>query len=167
MASFLNTGMDGQPKGYDIYKVRDVPYMWLLSKAIYQFELMARPLTFMQDDGSMIQPGRLFETDMGSVPKSLQVFIPKDRYLGYYIHDFVCRFGYVWYCGKDCQSWIKKHMTRSEADTLLRLMCAADPDNGSFVSRWSVYIGVRIGSLFMGKLPKIPPDRPKFPIALA
>ena len=167
-AGFENSGMDGQPKGYDIYKVRDVPYMWILSKAIYQFNLI-RPhkLTFIDPSGAWLQPGDSFETDQGSVPKAMQIFIPKDRYLGYYLHDFICRFGYVWILFDQGKKWEKRHLTRTQADRLLRVMCEYDPNAGSFVSRWSVYIGVRVGSLFMGHLPKIPPEKPRFPIALA
>ena len=167
MIGFINSGMNGQPKGYDIYKVREVPYMWWLSKAIYQFEnLPPNKLTFVHND-VMYQAGDSFEFDWGTVPRIVQIWIPKDRYLGFPMHDFLCRFGYLWRstdCGK---TWHKFHMDRTMADELLRIMCQYDPVAGSFLSRWVVYCGVRIGSLFMKQLPKIPPEPPRFPIALA
>lgn len=159
MIGFINSGMNGQPEGYDLFKVREVPYMLFLSKAIYEFDLIPPKLTFVDGD-VMWQPGDTFEFDWGTVPRVSQIWIPKDRYLGFIFHDFLCRFGYLWRSTDGGKTWNKYHMDRTRADRLLRRMCQFDPEPGSFVSRWTVWAGVRIGALFMPQLPKIPPEPP-------
>lgn len=149
-AGFINTGislgLDSQPDGYDIHEIRVEERFWWPDKTIYQFELNPiTPLTYIAPDGKRYQPGKVYETDQGSVPWLIQRWIPKDRFLGYYFHDFVYLHGYIWMLAPGEATWVKRYMDRKDADIMLREMCLLDPFPASTREAWAIYIGVRLG----------------------
>jgi len=134
------------PDGYTLTKVDDVRHCLILSKAIYEFTLDDyAPLTFELADGTLIQPDRHMErTDMGSIPMSLQVFFPKDRFLlSYILHDSGYKHNglYVQAHGEDEFTFME--MTRAEVDHVLAMAIRAEGGNIFQVS--AIYSGVRIG----------------------
>jgi hypothetical protein len=65
-----------------------VYWEWFCRKTKHEFWLDEfAPLTYVQDDGWMIQPDKHFWTDFGSIPLWLQWYLPKDEFLGYFPHD--------------------------------------------------------------------------------
>lgn len=152
---WINSGMEiggiRQPKGFDIRDYRREYFvlfgrrLWC-TKTIYLFELNElHPLTFIHPDGRWIQPGRRFPTDQGSVPRLCQLIVIKDRFLGFYLHDFGYEHGYVWVswdCGK---TWVKQYLTRRGHDELLDVSVRYDPAPAGVMERAAVWAGVRSG----------------------
>jgi hypothetical protein len=138
MPFFLNR------EGYTLRKTGDVPYLYVLRKAVYDFRLsVVHPLTY--DDGTrLIQPDRHFVTDMGSVPLMLQPLIPKDRFLlSYIFHDSCYKHHGYWARSKhDGARWGFVPCQREDADLMLREMAHSE---GGCVSNWVVWLGVRLG----------------------
>ena len=137
-AFFLN------PEGYTI-KRDDKRSTWF--KAIYEFTLLyPDPLTFIEYGGNQYQSDRHFFTDMGSIPRIAQLVIPKDRCLGFYLHDS----GYM-----DCGLWINgvfEKMTRKQVDDLLYDMCMNDPIPTWRITARTIWLAVRaFGWMSWGK----------------
>lgn len=161
---FINSGMevDGvlQPDGFDINPIRIEPYLFNFkwnpfTKTIYQFKLLDPPFTFIHPDSRWIQPGKVFETDQGTVPKIFQPIIPKDRFLGFYPHDFACRYGYLWVSKDNGTTWNKEYIKRWEADALLEIMVQYDPVPGWWITRKIIKTGVNIGTICQTEKVKI------------
>lgn len=145
-AGFINTGINGQPRGYELYEVRQARYFLVFLKAIYEFTLIKKtPLMYCSKSGILYQPDAHFETDQGSLPRVMQFFIQKDRFLGFLFHDSGYRFRGLWTSYNGGRSWQFVAMLRAEVDALLREMIECDPFPGSVVARWLVWSGVRIG----------------------
>ena len=140
MAHFINT------QGYKLDKIRNERYMLIFSKAIYEFNLDARaPLTFVLDTGVMLQPDKhLAETDMGSIPLSLQVFFPKDEFLlSYIFHDSGYKHGGLYVRKVGDGGYRFEAMSREDIDGLLRMMIKAE--GGGAIKRAMIYNAVRLG----------------------
>jgi hypothetical protein len=136
----------GGDRGYRLDKIRDDPYLKVFTKTIYEFTLdPILPLTFHATDGTRIQPDRhLAETDKGSVPLSLQIFIPKDRFLfSFLMHDSGYKHGGLYVARKGSQEFKFEPMSRLDLDTWLKMMVGAE--NGNLVQRSAIYNGVRLG----------------------
>lgn len=136
--AFLN------PQGYNLRKIRDDRYFYFFSKAIYEFTLDTQaPLTFRMPDGVRIQPDRhLAETDMGSIPKVAQLFIPKDRFLlGFLFHDSGYKHHGLYFCQPREDRFEFRACSQWEIDHLLWRMIGADKGNAA--QRQSVYRAVR------------------------
>ena len=147
---FYNTGqtIDGndQPKGYNCHVTRYEKHFLFPATAIYSFELTdTHPLFFVHPDGRWIQPNRAFETDQGSVPALVQLFIPKDRYLGFYFHDSGYASKGLWVSHNGGKTWVFDPMTRRQVDELLKLMVPLDPVPGSKLEATNIWLGVRLG----------------------
>lgn len=148
-AGFYNTGIDGQPDGYEINEVRQQRYMLVFYKTIYEFILNRKqPLMYVSDNGTMYQPDAHFETDQGSIPRCLQFFVQKDRFLGFYFHDSGYRFKGLWVSYDSGKTWRFVELLRAEVDALLREMIKNDPYSGNIITRCAIWVGVRIGGWY-------------------
>lgn len=150
---FINTGMvvDGidQCEGFDIYPHHQDTYMLIFKKTIYEFQLNQKtPLTFIHPDGRMFQPDRHFFTDQGSVPRVLQTIVPKDRFVGFYLHDSAYRFKGLYVSCNGGQSYRFEEMLRVEVDELLKVMIKYDPYPGNVVLQYGILAGVRVGGWY-------------------
>jgi hypothetical protein len=169
---FLNTGMRGQPEGYDCSEDHVQARWYAPDVMIYRFVLdPIHPLTFITPNGIHYQPGKLFFTDKGTIPWFVQWIAPDDRFIGFAFHDFAYKYGYLWGClpERDGNRWHKHYMTRKQADDLLRLMLAFDPYPASTTQEIAIYRGVRaFGWVAWGKKVKELPRPPMaLPIALS
>jgi hypothetical protein len=141
-AHFQNSGLRGQPRGYSLAVHHYEKTILRRNTAIYEFRLDAdTPLTFAGADGVLWRPDRYFLTDLGSVPKVLQIALPKDECLGYLFHDSAYAHGGLW-CSFLGSAWAFTKMDRSEADALLRAMVAAQ---WGWPKAAAVWAGVRLG----------------------
>jgi hypothetical protein len=134
------------PQGYSLTWLRNERYAWLFTKAIYEFQLnLDSPLTFHHPDGRRIQPDRhVSETDMGSVPLTLQMWIPKDRYLlAFLFHDSGYDHGGLYVALPGQEQFGLAVMSRLQLDELLRLMCRAQ--GAWWTTAAAIYRAVRIG----------------------
>jgi len=133
-------------RGYRLDKIRDDPYLWIFTKAMYEFTLDPdKPLTYVTPNGTRLQPDRhLAETDMGSIPLTLQIFIPKDRFLkSFMFHDSGYNHGGLYMAPVGSNQFVFAPMSRSEVDNLLWFMVGAE--NGNIAQRAVIYRGVRLG----------------------
>jgi hypothetical protein len=114
VAAWRNTG------GYTLRKVRDKKYLWT-TKAVYECRLtQVMPLQFMDSTGNLWRTRHEFETDMGSIPLTAQLIIPKDRgLLSYLMHDDACITGKLWCKEAGTSTWVLTAMGRSDRDNLL------------------------------------------------
>lgn len=139
-------------KGYEAPKVRDEKYCFglLPPKAIYEFTLNSRfPLTLKFIDGFYYRPNKHFFTDQGSVPRLVQFFVPKDRFLlSFIMHDSAYKDGGLWKCKEYDGEYKFYKMTRSESDYFLQQMILLEPTPGGLPSALTVWIGVRLGGAF-------------------
>jgi len=137
--------------GYDLDKIRDDKYLLgLTTKAIYEFRLKkSKPMTLILADGTRVQPDRhLAETDMGSIPLSLQFFFPKDRFLlSYILHDSGYHHHGLYVKKPGRKVYRFTPMTKGEIDELLRISIEAE--GGGIVRRNIIYRAVQAGG-FIG-----------------
>jgi hypothetical protein len=145
-AGFYNSGQNGQLKGYDAYVIR-YEHNWILADtAIYHFTLTPiHPLFFIHPDGRWMQPNKMFETDQGSVPALVQLFIPKDRFIGFYFHDSGYASKGLWVSHDKGVTWKFEPFTRKQLDDLLHDMVLLDPEPAGECQANSIWTGVRIG----------------------
>lgn len=136
---------------YSLIKLRDVPRYeflegtWLgkiLTKAIYDFKNDGvNPLTYRAVDGTCYRPKDRMESDMGSVPNTVQIIIPKDRFLQTWLcHDSGYEDGglYVKYVGTETYVFVK--MSRNKIDLLMKEGIGAE--GGNAFERNAVYEAV-------------------------
>ncbi len=86
-----------------------------------------------------------FKTDFGSIPKILQSIFSPTKYLAYILHDFLYSKNWII---KDI-NWKNIAYTRKIADQILRE--AMKVEWASFLERWLVYLGVRLGGFLFFK----------------
>jgi len=132
--------------GYKLPKIRDKWRFGIFPKAIYEFTLDEDdPLTFVDTDGTRIQPDRhLAETDMGSVPWLAQLAIPKDRFLlSFLFHDSAYKHHGLYFAVAGSDLFVFVPLSRKEVDDLLRQMCGAE--GAWYQTRAAVYSAVRVG----------------------
>jgi hypothetical protein len=125
-------------KGYSIVEDKPKSSWWT---TIYEYTAKENPLTFVHSDGARYRPDNHFFTDQGSVPRFppfIRMFVPKDRFLGFYLHDSGYAFGGLWINGAF------RVMTRKQVDDLLYDMILADPIPGSKATAWLVWSHVRL-----------------------
>ena len=77
---------------YDGYTLRDAgmgEYVGKLKKALYNFQAdKHNPITFRRENGELIRCDRHFVTDLGSIPRTLQLIVPSSQYRAPFIfHD--------------------------------------------------------------------------------
>lgn len=121
--SFLNVD------GYDLHRETVAPYLWVFRKTLFHFALdPAHPLTYRTADGDYVQPDRNFLTDWGSTPATMQLVVPKDRFIGYLFHDSAyCHKG-LWFASHQDGPYTFHQLTRLAVDRLCLLdMIEADP----------------------------------------
>jgi len=133
MASF-NPSMPGTwrntfpGRNYFLLRVRAEPAKFGRLRVVYVFEPNFRePLHFEQEDGTCIAAGGPFETDQGSVPPIASGWIPKDLTLGYFLHDFACLFGGLFFRYPGEERWAFRLVRRWDADGLLGVLAMCDP----------------------------------------
>lgn len=127
------------------------PTRWdggLFGKQLYEFTNYDHdPLTYEDLKGDLMRPDRhREETDMGSVPKTVQWLLPKwfakDRYLpAYLFHDDAYDNHGWWFAVKG--GWEFRKLTRKQADDYLREMIISL--GGSKANARAIWIGVRLG----------------------
>jgi len=115
LGAFIN------PRGYALDKVKNVKRLGIFPKAIYEFRLKKNaPLTFEMPDGTRYRPDQhLAETDMGSTPASLQLFLPKDEFLlSYIFHDSGYHHHGLYKKGPHGHTYVFHDMSRKDVDKL-------------------------------------------------
>jgi len=135
--------------GYHLAKVRDDPWFWT-TKAIYLFTLVREnPLTYINGNSDYWIPGERYETDMGSVPVTAQVIVPKDRgLLSYLFHDYACLTGHLH--KRDTYGvYHEVKLTRKQRDDMLLEMLAAEGVNK--FQRYLVWYNVRLFGIVTGQ----------------
>ena len=91
--------------------------------------------------GSIIVPEG-FETDFGSIPQILWWFFNPTKYLAYILHDYLYeKRGEIKIKLFDCSALLVH--TRKQCDKIL--LEALKAEKCSFIKRWLIYLGVRIG----------------------
>lgn len=134
--TWLNTGMNGQPKGYTSYKVGERKY-WLpfvRPTSIFRIEMDPRtPLTFVHPGGYALRTlDRVFESDWGTIPRLAQIWFPATACpCSVLFHDNACdRHGfYVSYCRTREGQWIgwfRETYSRLAVDRFFREMVQAE-----------------------------------------
>jgi len=106
----------------------------------------ADPLTYRAFDSTLYRPGATLETDKGSIPPFLRIFIRPSAYeRAYIMHDYGYRHGgfLVQKIGEN-PGFVFVRMSRQEIDLLLREMILNS--GGSRTKASAVYAGVKIGS---------------------
>lgn len=125
------------------------PHHWdggWFGKQIFEFTNNPdNPLT-CELRGNLYRPDNHFFTDMGSVPKALQLLCPKwfakDRYpLSYIYHDSAYRHGGHWVAAPG--NWHFIPMTRKQVDNVLREMIILE--GGGRANARTIWLGVRAG----------------------
>lgn len=150
-AGFINSGMNGQIRGFEVWPIKQVPYLWLLSKTIYQYqENSLSPMTFIHPDGRWIRPNKSFQTDQGSIPRMLRLVIDKDRFLIFYFHDSGYMEKGLWVSNDKSVTWEFQKMERSEVDDLLLPGISFDPCPGNAATAYAVWSVVRMFGGFAG-----------------
>lgn len=136
------------PLGYDLVKLRNERYFYIFSKSIYRFTLDPQnPLTFHHPDGRKMLPVAEMETDMGSTPKFLNLFFPKDKYLKAFIfHDSGWLKMGMWVMEPLTDEFVFEQMTYCQMNDLLGLMCSAT--GASRIGRKMIHAGVNAGARF-------------------
>jgi hypothetical protein len=129
------------PEGYDLVKSVEDSSWW---KAWFHFTLdPVRPMTYVDPNGQQWRTGFHQLTDMASIPRLIQVCIPKDRFIGPYLHDYGYRFGGLYrYNGI---SFVFNPLTRRQLDDMLYLQCLADPMPAWRSTACTIWTGVRAG----------------------
>lgn len=152
-AGFYNSGMNGQTRGFYLYPVQQVPYLWLWGKTIYEFDLDPTiPLTFVGTDGIWYRPNKSFQTDMGSIPRMLRTMIDKDRFIGFFFHDSGYMEKGLWVSDDKGVNWYFRAMQRAEIDHLLAVMISHDPCPGNLVTACAIWAAVKsFGWMSYGK----------------
>lgn len=135
----MKTGHFENVAGYRICQDVELSSAW---KAVYRFSLnRVRPLTFVDGNAIRWQPNRSFSTDQGSVPRfppCVRCVVPKDRFLGFYLHDSGYMNGGLYADGEF------KPMSRKQVDDLLYEMILGDPIAGSRATAWLIWSHVRM-----------------------
>lgn len=134
--------------GYTLRKLRDESYLLIFTKAIYEFRLNdKKPLTFTAPDGTRYQPDRHCETDMGSIPLSLQMVYPKDRYLlSFLFHDSGWRHGGLYVKRLGQKRFTFQKMSLGKMNKLLGLMIRCE--GACLLTKGIIRAGVELGALF-------------------
>lgn len=139
-------------QGYECPKIRDQKYFFglLPPKAIYRYKSDEdNPLTLLFTDGKYYRPNKNFETDMGSVPRVLQFFIPKDRFLlSFIFHDSIYKEGGIWVSDTYDGPYVFKKLSRSKGDSMLKVMTTLEPSPAGVVASSCVWFGVTVGGHF-------------------
>jgi len=85
------------------------------------------PLTYHDGNGGKLQPNRRYKTDLGSIPKVLQVFVAPDKYkLAFLFHDSVWDHGGIWYCAPGYEEYSFVPISRRASNRRLRDMIIAE-----------------------------------------
>lgn len=162
---FENTGLidpatgERSPMGFELSPpIRQDPYLcppgcgswWPMKKAIYEFRLNRQhPLTAVDEHGDRWCPDFHYESDMGSVPRIGQLFIPKDRFLFFYHHDSAYAHGGLWverfWADPKTRRWEFVKLSRADVDGMLHNFILADPVPGYLVTADVVWTAVRLG----------------------
>lgn len=125
------------PDGFNLKYCPELSTWWT---TVYHFTLDRNsPLAFVDNDDEW-QPNRSYHTDQGSIPRFpgfIRMFWPKDRFLGFYIHDSGYTFGGLFKNGKFIS------MTRKQVDDLLFKMVLNDPNPGLKTSACIIWTEVR------------------------
>jgi hypothetical protein len=116
--------------GFDVHWLRiDRPRLFkFLEKQIYLFTLSKEtPLAFVQEDGTVIMPCKpdsQFESDLGSIPSSLQKLVRKEG-PSYPFHDRAYNGHYFWVKFPKQKKFVPVAVSKWTVDMLLRtmLMC--------------------------------------------
>ena len=148
------------PQGYELVKV-DTCRVLFRDVAIYRVLLdPEKPLTYIDKHGVKYQPGKEYDTDMGTIPFLLQRIVSKDEYLlSFLLHDWNCMMGYVWACSPDVDGpWDRMPMPRKDADEMLKETVLVEGTQLNktkakrvrWQARW-IYRGVRVGAWFSRK----------------
>ena len=118
LGKFIN---DKAEYGYYLPFKGNQKYLKIFSKPIFEFWLHPKhPLTFEMPDGTKIRPDRhLAETDMGSTPRSLQLFFPSSEFICSYIfHDSAYNHHGLYFKHPNAHQYIFRKMTRKDVDKL-------------------------------------------------
>lgn len=128
--------------GYDLTPVPNTDY--------FEFRAKAKCLTWVCFCGLYIQPDHHFFTDLGSVPKPLQIFpaLRPTRFpRAYIMHDSGYKHGGLWIGQKEGALRSIRYefakVPREDVDCLLWEQLEADGAN--ILARSIIYAGVRIG----------------------
>ena len=128
--------------GYDIAKDYEKSHWY---RSVYHFTLNDLLLIYIDKWGTEYKTGQDFFSDQGSVPLPFQIFIPKDRFLGFYAHDYMYQTGTILVKRYGKMIFEGLHVSRDFADALLDDMCLADPEPATETTATIVYRAVRIG----------------------
>ena len=119
----------------------------IFPKELYQFTNNPDdPLTYRAVNGTLYRTGTSFQTDKGSVPPFIRIFIRPSAYeRSYAFHDYGYKHGGFFQSrgGVDA-GYVFVPMSRLEVDRLLREMIVAS--RGCRATAAIVYAGVRIGA---------------------
>jgi len=142
-------GWFDNPQGYAIHKLKDQPYLGVLSKAVYQCVInFAHPLTYHDAKGRRYKTQPVFKTDMGSTPIITRHFFPKDRYLvSYLFHDDAWRSGGLFVAQPGEDDYTFERITRTQANKLLGTMIMAE--GGSQYAAQLVKAAVDMAALWL------------------
>ena len=150
------------PKGYNAV-IDPIRSNWY--RTIWEFTADEKsPITAIDKDGVHYRTDRHYFSDCGSIPKLLRFFVSSTRFLFFWFHDALCKFGGLWVWKSEPvvnasgivsfkptgEAYVFVKFTRAEADALLHDFVLADPKPGWGITADAVWLGVRIGSLWTG-----------------
>jgi len=125
------------PDGYDLRPTRWIKILGIPYKQEYEFSLLNPAVEWVDTEGNVWRTGAVFSTDMGSIPRLVQLAIPKDRFIGFYFHDFGYRLGYLYRNGAICK------LSRRQIDGMLHDMILSDPEPGYAATADVIWAAVR------------------------
>ena len=91
------------------------------------------PLRFVHQSGYEFRAGAFYGTDLGSIPGFLSAIVPRkwlrlyrdDFIEAYLLHDFICRFGWVWVRKGPTGTWRRMKMSKKQGDVVLNWVLSA------------------------------------------
>jgi len=135
--------MHGWFENQEGYTLRKIPSS--RDPTLYEFSLSrSKPLTFIWEDGSCWQPDRHEITDMGSLPRLAQLWIPKDRYLlSWMCHDSGYLKGGLYVSPRRGRPYEFVKMPRKQIDDFM--FEGIRSEGGTWLQLEAIYWAVRAG----------------------
>jgi len=145
---FLNTGMNGQPKGFKHNLDHYEPWGWLWEKPVYEITInKSTPLIYIDLAGYWWRMDDHSFTDYGSIPPPLQSIpgLDRERFArAYMFHDSGYTEKGLWQSAEQGEKWRFVSRTRLEMDLMLREMIEFEVVPGNAFLRGAIYRAVRM-----------------------
>jgi hypothetical protein len=162
MAEFVNTGLNGEYKGYIIDDLPQEYWLWIFPKRpkYHITQSIDHPLYVIDDKGRKLTPRREYDSDFASIPPPFdRIWSPAVLRLSGMLHDDGCKNEGLWQIMDDgTQKFLP--LSRLGMDQLMAQMAPAELklQGKGIISQWfarrMIFWGVRLGSYIGVGLPE-------------